>query len=228
MSSFKDGNDCPYRFICENKTSDGDCNKLCERFHEINTLFSNANIPRRYLQPFTLYPSEMDIINYETLNEIKNNILQLVSYGINVYISSPIRQNGKTSWAIKIIQQFLHYVRQESGSRKRALYVDVSDYIKELKSSFDNENKEIREFEIDIANVDIVVWDNIDSYKLTEWERGIIKQHIKKRLANNLSNIFVGNYLDNRLTLMVGEDLKYYIQDNSTNIPLLEKRGEGE
>ena len=136
--------------------------------------------------------------------------------------------NGKTSWAIKILQNYLHHILTEPGSRKRALYVETGEYLRELKSSFDynSESEEIREFEKDIDQVDLVVWDNIDEARLSDWERNNIKQHIKKRLANNLSNIFVGNNMDYKLSSIIGEDLKTYVQDNSTLVLLFAERGD--
>lgn len=227
MYCFKNSDDCPYSKICENKTSEGDCSKMCARFHEIDLLFSNANIPRRYLQPYRLFPGELDKENYDILNGIKNNILDLTKKGFNLYIVSNQKQNGKTSWAIKIIQQYFHYIWPEPGSRKRALYVDVNEYLTQIKASFNNYNDEVmKDFERDIDLVDIVIWDNIDESKLSEWERGNIKQHIKKRLANQMSNIFVGNNLDHKLSSIIGEDLKYYVQDNSIIIPLIDVRGD--
>ena len=39
MYCFKNGNECPYRNICKNKTSNGDCYKLCSKLNEIDKLF---------------------------------------------------------------------------------------------------------------------------------------------------------------------------------------------
>lgn len=225
MSCFKNGNDCPYRGGCQSHLEDGSCSNMCPQFHEINILFENANIPRKYLQPYKLFPSQEDVGSYNILNEIKNNILQMVNYGFDIYIFSEHHQNGKTSWAIKILQNYLHYTWKLPGNRKRGLYVDVGEYLREMKTSFNENNNEIRSFENDIDSVDLVIWDNIDESKLSEWDRANIKQHIKKRISNNLSNIFVGTNCDNKLSSIVGSDLKYYIQDNSTIIPLMGKRG---
>ena len=68
MYCFKNGNDCPYRSICDNYAPDGNCFKMCTKFHQIDLLFHNANIPRRYLQPFTLVPSTIqDQAQYSAL-----------------------------------------------------------------------------------------------------------------------------------------------------------------
>lgn len=226
MYCFKNGNDCPYRSICDNYAPDGNCFKMCTKFHQIDLLFHNANIPRRYLQPFTLVPSTIqDQGQYDILNEIKNGIFEFVREGRCLYIFSKLKLNGKTSWGIKILQQYLHLVKEDNGNRTKALYVDVGAYLTELKASFDSKiNKDIDEFRFDIDNADLVIWDNIDEIKLSEWESGTIKQHIKKRLSNNLSNIYIGTNIGTKLDYLVGYDLRQYIEDDM-KVELYSERG---
>lgn len=226
MNCFKNGNECPYRQSCNDYLSDGSCSKLCTQIHELDLLFHNANIPKRFYQPLKLYPDDIDVESYEALSVIKNNIAQLVEDGFNLYIYSPLKLNGKTSWAVKILQNYFHYILAESGTRNRGLYVDVNEYLTLLKSNFDNPDKSIKDLDKALNNVDIVIWDNMDETRLSEWERGNIKTHIKKRLADNHSNIFVGSSINNELSIKIGEDLKAYVQDNSIVISLLGKRGD--
>lgn len=226
MHCFKNGKDCPYRSACREFIKDGSCSAMCVQFHEIDLLFSNANIPRRYLQPIKLYPADIDIESFEILDIYKNNICKYINEGFNLYLVSGKRLNGKTSWGIKILQTYLHNIWMESGSRKRGLYVDVNEYLSLLKANFDSPDEDIKAFERDIDTVDLIIWDNIDETKLSEWERGNIRQHIKKRLANGLSNIFIGNSIDRDLIFKVGEDLKCYVQDNSEIVKLVGERGD--
>lgn len=225
MHCFKNGNDCPYRNICKDKTSNGDCYKLCSRLNEIDTLFYNANIPRAYLQPMVLYPEHIDIEMFEVLSSIKDNIVDAVGEGYNMYIQSSIKGNGKTSWGIKILQNYLHKVWSEPGGRTRGLYVDVPEYISQLKAEFDSKERDARDFAKDIDKADLVIFDNIDENRLTEWERSLLKQHIRKRLSNGLSTIFIGRYLGQQLKNMVGEDIAYFMIDRSQLFQLFGKGG---
>ena len=94
-----------------------------------------------------------------------------------------------------------------------------------MKASFDSKiNKDIDEFRFDIDNADLVIWDNIDEIKLSEWESGTIKQHIKKRLSNNLSNIYIGTNTGTKLDYLVGYDLRQYIEDDM-KVELYSERG---
>lgn len=225
MYCYKNGNECPYRNQCKEKTSNGDCYKLCSKLNEIDTLFYNANIPRAFLQPIVLYPDKIDIPVYEILSEIKNGIVGFVEKGINITITGKVRGNGKTSWGIKILQTYLHHIWFEPGGRTRGLYVDVPEYFSQLKAEFDSKERDAKEFAKDIDNADLVIFDNIDENRLSEWERTIMKQHIKRRINNGLSNIFIARYKDGQLIDMVGNDLAYYIQSNSQTLPIIGKGG---
>ena len=225
MLCYKDGKDCPYKETCKNKTSDGSCSKMCVIFNEINIMMYNAGIPKKYIQPYKLFPDKDDIDGYDVLNEIRKNIISAVDEGFNLYIQSYIKGNGKTSWGIKILQNYLHNLIGKPGSKKRGMYMDVGLYMRELKLSFDSKDKKVSEFGIDINSADLLVLDHIDEVRLSEWERNYLKLLIRKRLSNNLTNIFIGNNLGNKLSAIVGEDLKYYIQDNSIVISLYGNRG---
>lgn len=225
MYCFKNGNDCPYRNTCKDKTSNGDCYKLCAKFNEIDTLFYNANIPRAYLQPMVLYPNKIDLKTYEVLAEVKSNIIECVNQTLNITICSSKRGNGKTSWAIKILQNYLHNVWYEPGGRTRGLYVDVPEYISQLKAEFDSKEKDAKMFAKDIDRADLVIFDNIDIQRLSEWEKSLLGQHIRKRVSNGLSNIYIIRTIGgNELKYIIGEDLYYYVMSQSTVLPLY---GEG-
>ncbi len=227
MYCYKNGNDCPYRKTCKQRTSDGECYKMCVDFNEIDLMMHNANIPHKYVQPIVLYPScKEDVESFEILSEIKKNIAAMVEQGFNLYIKSNQRQNGKTSWGIKILQNYIHHLIGKPGSKDRALYLDLNEYLRELKLSFDSKDKEFKETEKVMRECDLLVLDGIDEVRLSEYERNYLKMIIKSRLANNLSNIFIGRNTAGNLINAVGNDLKYYVEDNSTVISIYGIRGD--
>ena len=73
---------------------------------------------------------------------------------------------------------------------------------------------------------DLLVLDGIDEVRLSEYERNYLKIIIKNRLANNLSNIFIGRNTGGNLINAIGNDLKYYVEDNSTVISIYGIRGD--
>jgi DNA replication protein DnaC len=227
MYCYKNGNDCPYRKTCKQRTSDGECYKMCVDFNEIDLMMHNANIPHKYVQPIVLYPScKEDVESFEILSEIKKNIAAMVEQGFNLYIKSNQRQNGKTSWGIKILQNYIHHLIGKPGSKDRALYLDLNEYLRELKLSFDSKDKEFKETEKVMRECDLLVLDGIDEVRLSEYERNYLKMIIKSRLANNLSNIFIGRNTAGNLINAIGNDLKYYVEDNSTVISIYGIRGD--
>ena len=227
MYCYKNGNDCPYRKTCKQRTSDGECYKMCVDFNEIDLMMHNANIPHKYVQPIVLYPScKEDVESFEILSEIKKNIAAMVEQGFNLYIKSNQRQNGKTSWGIKILQNYIHHLIGKPGSKNRALYLDLNEYLRELKLSFDSKDKEFKETEKVMRECDLLVLDGIDEVRLSEYERNYLKIIIKNRLANNLSNIFIGRNTAGNLINAIGNDLKYYVEDNSTVISIYGIRGD--
>lgn len=227
MYCYKNGNDCPYRKTCKQRTSDGECYKMCIDFNEIDLMMHNANIPHKYVQPIVLYPScKEDVESFEILSEIKKNIAAMVEQGFNLYIKSNQRQNGKTSWGIKILQNYIHHLIGKPGSKDRALYLDLNEYLRELKLSFDSKDKEFKETEKVMRECDLLVLDGIDEVRLSEYERNYLKMIIKSRLANNLSNIFIGRNTAGNLINAIGNDLKYYVEDNSTVISIYGIRGD--
>ena len=227
MYCYKNGNDCPYRKTCKQRTSDGECYKMCVDFNEIDLMMHNANIPHKYVQPIVLYPScKEDVESFEILSEIKKNIAAMVEQGFNLYIKSNQRQNGKTSWGIKILQNYIHHLIGKPGSKNRALYLDLNEYLRELKLSFDSKDKEFKETEKAMRECDLLVLDGIDEVRLSEYERNYLKIIIKNRLANNLSNIFIGRNTAGNLINAIGNDLKYYVEDNSNVISIYGIRGD--
>lgn len=227
MYCYKNGNDCPYRKTCKQRTSDGECYKMCVDFNEIDLMMHNANIPHKYVQPIVLYPScKEDVESFEILSEIKKKIAAMVEQGFNLYIKSNQRQNGKTSWGIKILQNYIHHLIGKPGSKDRALYLDLNEYLRELKLSFDSKDKEFKETEKVMRECDLLVLDGIDEVRLSEYERNYLKMIIKSRLANNLSNIFIGRNTAGNLINAIGNDLKYYVEDNSTVISIYGIRGD--
>ena len=227
MYCYKNGNDCPYRKTCKQRTSDGECYKMCVDFNEIDLMMHNANIPHKYVQPIVLYPScKEDVESFENLSEIKKNIAAMVEQGLNLYIKSNQRQNGKTSWGIKILQNYIHHLIGKPGSKDRTLYLDLNEYLRELKLSFDSKDKEFKKTEKVMRECDLLVLDGIDEVRLSEYERNYLKMIIKSRLANNLSNIFIGRNTADNLINAIGNDLKYYVEDNSTVISIYGIRGD--
>ena len=100
-----DSEQCWYKKVC-NHYNTSQCNKSCVRYLEMFNLFNSSNLPDKMWKPLTmiLEDNDPDYDAYLTLNDIKNDVVNFVSKGGNLYIYSRRTGNGKTSWAIKIMQ----------------------------------------------------------------------------------------------------------------------------
>ena len=56
--------------------------------------------------------NKIDLQAFTDLSIIKNNIVSFAKNGNNIYIYSKIPGNGKTSWAIKLIQSYTGVVNK--------------------------------------------------------------------------------------------------------------------
>ncbi len=219
MYCYKDGNDCPYRDTCKERTSDGECSKMCLLFNQIDYMMYRANIPKLYTQPIKLQPAnDIDKNTFDNLKMIKDNIDYYVYIGSNIYIRSNYRHSGKTSWAIKLLQNMLHKSIGKPGKREIGYYLEVSEFFRDLKVSFDSKDKSMEEIEKIIRSCKLLVLDGIDEVRLSDYERNYLRMLIKKRIANKLSNIYVGRKTGGDLINMVGDDLAYYMD---TAIPIV-------
>ena len=88
---------CPYK---DNE------DKLCMRQYKINYLLDQALLSdaQKTRKALLLDVNKIDLQAFTDLNTIKNNIVSFAENGNNIYIYSRIPGNGKTSWAIKLIQ----------------------------------------------------------------------------------------------------------------------------
>lgn len=226
MYFFKKSDKCPYKNICENYTEDSSCIKLCSKINKIDYYFQQANIPFKYRTPMKLYPSSEDVDVYDILVQIKENVLEAVEEGYNLTIQSSIRNNGKTSWAIKILQQYIHLVWDIKTNNLPCLYVDVPQYLASLKEDMNNKDGESKQFSNDINSSDIVVFDNLDEEKLSEWAINTLRLHIRRRVENGLANIYILGKPTQTTRFNIGEDLAYYVLTNSNVLNLYGNRGD--
>ena len=227
MFILKNGLDCPYRNQCKYFTEDGKCSKMCVKFHRINKLLTDSMIPTNYIQPYKLIPAKEDYEMYEILNLIKQNIKTNVEEGRNFLITGEKKFNGKTSWGIKILKTYFHQIMNENGNSIRGLYIDILEYFIDLKGSFDEmiNNDEVFT-QKQLTEIDLIVWDNLDTRTLSDFERNTLIYIIKKRISNGKANIFITNNVNRNLMNRVGEILKLYIQDSSEVLNLVGGRGD--
>ena len=101
-------NECWYSQVCE-KYAEG-CTKLCPRYIEMKYLMDNSGIPKSKQRPLSLTPYECDLGAFQRLAEIKDNIVDFVENGRNLYICSEAVGTGKTTWSLKLLMRYFEEV----------------------------------------------------------------------------------------------------------------------
>ena len=84
----------------------------CIRFFKIDFLLTNALLSdsQKVKKKLVVDENGVDKDKFEQLLTIQKNIKSFVDSGNNLYIHSCIPGNGKTSWAIRLLQAYIHKI----------------------------------------------------------------------------------------------------------------------
>ena len=177
--------DCWYREVCLQE-----CEWSCIRYLEMSYLMDNSGIPKAKQRPIDLYPNDIDYDEFVRLSEIKQHIDEFVKAGKNLYITSAITGNGKTSWAIKLLLKYFDKVWAGNGFKVRGYFVHVPTLLLNLKD-FDNPNTNIHRIKKILLETAVVVWDDIASTEISKYDYSQLLMLIDNRTLENKSNIFL-------------------------------------
>jgi len=204
---------CWYKEVC-----DVECSPVCLRFTEMSALIELSNIPVNRQTPQKLIPPEVDYDAFCELADIKDNIKEFVDTGKNLYIASKYTGNGKTTWSIKLMLKYFDEVWAGNGFRVRGLFIHVPTFLLQCKDfkKFDAKLDMIRD---NLADVDLVIWDDIASTDLSAYDYSQLLMYIDSRISNCKSNIFTGNIVTrDLLQKAVGDKLTSRIWSSQTEI----------
>ena len=161
------------------------------------------------------------------LKSIEDSILGFVSNGKNLYIHSEGTGNGKTSWAIRMIQSYIDKIWYSSPIECRALFINIPRLFLELKSNISSTSDYISSIKENISKADLVVWDEIGTKMLTDFEHEHLLSMINDRLDQGKSNIYTSNLNPEDLKDKIGARLYSRVVNDSIDIELhgKDKRG---
>ena len=170
---------------------------------------------------------ESDLENFQYLSTVEKNIENFVASGGNLYIHSQICGNGKTSWALRLVQAYFHKIWFKSSIEDaRALFINVPRYLLELKDNISQKSDYVQHIKDNVLNADIVIWDEVGTKGLTTFEHENILNLINARLDLGKANIYTSNLNDVELHDVVGDRLYSRIVLSSDDVELfgLDKR----
>ena len=119
--------DCWYASNCNE-----DCS-VCLVYPQMMWQFDNSGLPKSKYAPIHLRPQSNDVRAFNKLADIREDIDEFVEQGKNLYICGEIPGNGKTSWAIKMLQTYFHYVAEGNIFTVKGMFVSVPDLLLKLK-----------------------------------------------------------------------------------------------
>jgi DNA replication protein DnaC len=178
-----------------------------------------SNIPPNRWFPDTLTPDDCDYDAFCDLAYIKSNIKDFVDSGEKLYLYSTNTGNGKTSWSIKLMLKYFDEVWAGNGFRCRGIFIHTPTLITKLKD-FDNKDATYEQFKKLIPEVDLVVWDDIASTVLSNYDHGQLITLIDQRVLNRKSNIFTGNLKKVGIEKSLGARIASRVWNASTRIEL--------
>ena len=204
--------DCWYFQSCEEE-----CNG-CIIYPQMKWQFDNSGLPKAKYYPIKLSPQACDRTVFSILADIRKDIDLFVEAGKNLYICGANPGNGKTSWAIKMLQTYLMLTAEGSMFNIRGMFVSVPDLILKLK---DFDNPISADYKYNLRNVDLLVLDDIAVAGLSQYDYVQLFALIDNRMLSGKSTIFTSNN-DSLEDLQdaVGERIASRIWNNSKVVRL--------
>lgn len=226
---------CTYQDTCKVYDSLSDTCKFnydletCVRKLKLDYLFKCTLLNDSQKATLKLYldSDRIDGEAFSKLNNVKKNITEHVQSGKNLYIHSNIPGNGKTSWAVKLMQAYIYSIWPESKLECKALFINVPKFLIELKANISKHSDYIDFINDNVQKADLVVWDDIGTKVASEFEHEHLLSLIDSRLLDNKANIFTSNIEPDSLSNFMGGRLASRIINRSTTIEFRgkDKRG---
>lgn len=199
-----------------------DCDKFCMKKYKLDYLYDQSLLSeyQKIYKKLIIDKDGTDLEEFTRLKYIETNIETFVNNGYNLFIHSNICGNGKTSWAIRMIQAYFNKIWIKTDLTCKALFINVPRFLLELKSNISQKSNYIEHINNNILEADLVVWDEIGLKNLTSFEHENILSLINSRLDMNKSNIYTSNLNLEELHQALGDRLYSRVVNYSEEIVL--------
>lgn len=199
-----------------------DCDKFCMKKYKLDYLYDQSLLSeyQKIYKKLIIDKDGTDLEEFTRLKYIETNIETFVNNGYNLFIHSNICGNGKTSWAIRMIQAYFNKIWSKTDLTCKALFINVPRFLLELKSNISQKSDYIEHINNNILEADLVIWDEIGLKNLTSFEHENILSLINSRLDMNKSNIYTSNLNLEELHQALGDRLYSRVVNYSEEIIL--------
>ena len=204
-----------------NNCNHKNCDKFCPRHLKSAFLLEASGLPKSKWTKTTLVldPDGTDLEAFKQLKDIESKIVSFVKNGVNLFIHSPISGNGKSSWAIRLLQTYVDKTWNSYDFQDCAvLFIDVPKFLNSLKLNINGTDAYAPSILAKVAKADLVVWDDIASSAGSNYDIDKLFSLINGRIENDKSNIFTSNLDTNAIRQALGARLASRIGNGSINI----------
>jgi len=191
---------CWYKNFCDKYGTDA-CTSHCKKFTQTDYLFQMSNLPKSMWKAQDLDTSSLSDEVINSLDVIRADIEFFVKKGFNLYLFGK-PGTGKTSWAVKLMNNYFAQVAETTAYNTRGLYVSVPSFLRDAKLNMTYKSEDYREFLREIQNCDVVIWDDIGQTDPTQYESQWLYSYINERMFSKKCNIFTSNLTPNELRVM--------------------------
>ena len=174
------------------------CGVSCIPHQRLMYLYERSLMPPVYQHPVPLYPRQ-DLEAYTILKQAQDDIVQFVKAGSSLFLYSPYHNNGKTTWACKLMNQYFRKVAGWSHLEHRGVFVFTPHFSQLFRQAVDDDNPAFFEFLKQIKDADLVIWDSIDLEVYGSLLRDQLTSTISYRALYKKSQIFTSATSLNRL-----------------------------
>ena len=222
-------NDCWLKSQCKKSLNNECTDEFCMKLFKLDALYNMSllSFEQRKHQNLLLDASMIDADVFVKLRGIQNDIEQFVSSGGNLYIHSNITGNGKTAWAIRLMQSYFNKIWYKTDLECKGIFLSVPRYLLAIKDNISSFNEYADFVKNHIFDADLVIWDDIGTKAATSFEHENMLSIIDNRMCCGKSNIFTSNVSPESLRELAGDRLYSRIVNYSTCLEFkgADKRG---
>lgn len=169
-----------------------DCNRFCMKHYKLKYLYDAALISasqRKYVG-LVVDKDGTDLKEFQILSMYAMRIEDIVKAGKNIYIHSSSCGNGKTSWALRIVESYFDKIWYSSEMECRALFISVPQFLLALKANIAEKNDYVQYIKDNVLTADIIIWDDIATKDSTVFEAENLlsmMQYVSERLRPRMN-----------------------------------------
>lgn len=192
-----------------------DVNEIWKR--KVHQLLVESGVPKKYLVPQNLVHRKADDLAWQWLEDYRSNVVENVNEGRNVVITSSTVGNGKTSWAIRLLQRYIAETALDGLLDVKGVFC-VSSSMLEIFGDFGYFETSIEFFNYlnRLKTCRLLVIDEVGSGRITQVSYNHFYDLINYRVDNSLCTIYTTNYSDEKIQDVLGKRLYSRIYDTST------------